>query len=282
MTEFNVERVVAGTKDYYDGPADQIYRTIWGDNIHLGLPCSESCPHPEAMQHTNETMAKAVSLGRETRVLDLGCGYGSTARFLASNFGCHVTGTNISEKELGLARERSVGSGVESLLEFEYGDFHDLKYADGSFDVVWSQEAFLHGANKKRILSECRRVLVPGGTLAFTDILVSRETSDADRTSIYDRVKSPEMWDLETYQKALIELEFRVLGSADWSSNVARSYGWIRDRLTEEREALLPRVGAETIQQTLDALGFWVESAESGKIGWAFLVAETPANPEPS
>ena len=274
MTSENIETVVTSTRDYYDGPADQIYRTIWGDNVHLGVPCSDSCPHPEAMEHTNEIMAKAVNLQSDTRVLDLGCGYGSTARYLAANYGCHVTGSNISEKELELARERAEEAGLEHLLTFEYGDFHDLKYPDRSFDLVWSQESFLHGADKNKILSQCRRVLVPGGTLAFTDILVRRGTPEADRLRIYDRVKSPDMWDLEDYNKALLDLDFRVQQVTDWSQYVARSYGWVRDRLGESREDLIPRIGAETIDRTLDALTFWIDSANADKIGWAFLVAE--------
>jgi sarcosine/dimethylglycine N-methyltransferase len=271
-----IQLVVASTRDYYDGPADQIYRSIWGDNIHLGVPCGESCPHPEAMEHTNQIMAEAVSLSAATRVLDLGCGYGSTARYLAAHYGCHVTGTNISGKELELARERARESNLEKHLSFQYGDFHDLKYADASYDVVWSQEAFLHGADKKAILSECSRVLVPGGALAFTDILVRRETSDADRQRIYDRVKSPDMWDLEDYRRALRDLRFLVQPTTDWSRYVARSYGWVRDRLGENREALLPRIGAETIDRTLDALEFWVASANRGNIGWAFFLAHKP------
>lgn len=277
MTGGNIESVVSSTRAYYDGPADQIYRTIWGDNVHLGVPCSDSCPHPEAMEHTNEIMAKGVNLRPDTRLLDLGCGYGSTARYLAANYGCHVTGTNISEKELELAQERAGEAGLERLLTFEYGDFHDLKYPDNSFDVVWSQESFLHGADKTKILSECRRALAPGGTLAFTDILVRRGTPEADRARIYDRVKSPDMWDLEDYRDALVRLGFEVQGIADWSPHVARSYGWVRDRLQENRAGLLGRVDAETIDRTVDALTFWVNSANEGKIGWAFFIARKPA-----
>jgi sarcosine/dimethylglycine N-methyltransferase len=228
------------------------------------------------MEHTNEIMARAVNLQADTRVLDLGCGYGSTARYLAANYGCRVTGSNISERELELARQRAEEAGLEHLLTFEYGDFHDLQYPDSSLDLVWSQEAFLHGADKAKILSECRRVLVPGGALAFTDILVRRDTPEADRQRIYDRVKSPDMWDLEDYNKALLDLEFRVQQVTDWSQYVARSYGWVRDRLRESREELIPRIGTETIDRTLDALTFWVDSANASKIGWAFFVAEKP------
>ena len=277
MSRQDVETIVATTQAYYDGPADEIYRTIWGDNLHLGVPTSDDCPHPEAMENTNAIMAEAVALTPQTRVLDLGCGYGSTARYLAANFGCHVTGTNISEKELELARERGQEAGLDRLLSFEYGDFHSLPYADDSYDVVWSQEAFLHAADKNAVLSECRRVLKPDGVLIFTDILVRRDTPDADRARIYNRVKSPDMWDLPDYRKALSALELTVTREEDWSQHVARSYGWVRDRLQEQREALLPRIGAETIDNTVAALSFWVDSGNAGYIGWALLVAKPSA-----
>ena len=276
MNENRLESIVASTQAYYDGPADEIYRLTWGDNLHLGIPCSEECPHPEAMEHTNEIMAGAVTLALDTTVLDLGCGYGATALYLAERFGCKVTGTNISEKELELARSRSKEAGMDHRLSFEYGDFHRLNYPSSSYDVVWSQEAFLHAADKTVVLSECRRVLRPQGSLVFTDILVHRDTPDVDRTRIYERVKSPDMWDMEDYRAVLSRLDFSVIREEDWSQYVARSYAWVRERLRENREELLPLVGAATIDNTVESLSFWVDSAESGKIGWAFFVAMKP------
>ena len=277
MVERDVNSIVSTTRAYYDGPADEIYRTIWGDNLHLGVPCGDECPHPEAMEHTNEIMAGAVDLGPGIRVLDLGCGYGSTARYLAAKFGCPVTGTNISQKELDLARERASGAGLTHLLTFEYEDFHKLAYPENSYDVVWSQEAFLHAADKNAVLSECRRVLKPNGSLIFTDILVRGDTPAEDRERIYDRVKSPDMWDLDDYRSALSGLDLPVSREEDWSRHVARSYGWVRDRLQENRETLLPRIGADAIDRTLEALSFWVNSANAGYIGWVMFVARKPA-----
>ena len=277
MTERDVGAIVASTQAYYDGPADEIYRTIWGDNLHLGVPRGPESTHPEAMEHTNEIMAAAVSLTPNTRVLDLGCGYGSTARYLAQNHGCAVTGTNISEKELELARSRATEAGLDHLLSFEYGDFHSLSYSDDSYDVVWSQEAFLHAADKNAVLSECRRVVKPGGSLVFTDILVRQSTPQVVRERIYDRVKSPDMWDLRDYRNALSQLELPVTREEDWSQHVARSYAWVRDRLLENREALAPRIGYDTIDNTVAALSFWVDSANAGNIGWALIVATKPS-----
>jgi sarcosine/dimethylglycine N-methyltransferase len=228
------------------------------------------------MEHTNEIMAQAVDIRSGSRVLDLGCGYGSTARYLAKNYGCSITATNISENELELAWDRTLEAGLDGLIEYEYGDFHDLIYADDSFHVVWSQEAFLHAADKSKVLSECRRVLVPGGTLAFTDILVRKGTPEEDRTRIYERVKSPDMWDLDDYQQALEGLGLEVSRTEDWSEYVGRSYGWVRDQVLQNRDKLLRLVDSETIDGTVDALSFWVEAANAGKIGWALFVAQKP------
>ena len=274
----DIASTVTRTKEYYDGPADEIYRLIWGENIHLGVPCNGDCPHPEAMEHTNEIMAGLVNLTADLRVLDLGCGYGGAARYLARQYGCSVVGINLSEKELELANKRARETGLQDYLVFESGDFHSLKFDDEVFHVVWSQEAFLHGANKDKIISEAMRVLRPGGTLIFSDLLVRAGTTESDRRKIYERVRSPEMWDVDEYYHCLIARGFNVLHKQDWSLHVARSYAWIKDRVEENREILSARTDSQTVERTIDSLGFWVDSANNGKIGWALFVAAKPSD----
>jgi len=102
-------------------------------------------------------------------------------------------------------------------------------------------------------------------------------TPQPDRDRIYDRVKSPDMWDLPDYQQALTKLGFEVGRLEDWSKHVARSYGWVRDQVLQNRTELLKLVDETTVDGTVDALGFWVEAANAGKIGWAMFVAQKPS-----
>ncbi len=81
------------------------------------------------------------------------------------------------------------------------------------------------------------------------------------------------MWDKDDYEAALRELNLQILRTEDWSQYVARSYGWVRDQVKANREALLPRVGQETLDATVNALSFWVDSANAGKIGWGLFLA---------
>ncbi len=82
------DAATAQVRAFYDGPADIIYKTTWGENLHLGVPRKPQGSYEDAIQHATELMALHAPLDRETRVLDLGSGYGGPAGFLASTFGC--------------------------------------------------------------------------------------------------------------------------------------------------------------------------------------------------
>ncbi len=267
------QKFVADTKRYYDGAADQIYRDIWGENIHLGYFESEDEPLPKAMERSNRKMADGVGLDSGHELLEVACGYGALARYLAGTFGCKVLASNISERELTWARELTTKAGLGDLIEYEYGDFHELPYADDRFDYYWSQEAFLHAVDKAQVLSEAHRVIKPGGSLVFTDILVRGHTPDEVRERVYERVNAPEMWDAPDYRRALENLGFDIKVEEDWSSNVAPTYAWVRGQLEKRRVEFEDRIGRELVDRTSKALQFWVDRANEGYIGWLYVVA---------
>jgi ubiquinone/menaquinone biosynthesis C-methylase UbiE len=277
MARDTISENVSTTQAYYDGPASEIYRTIWGDNLHMGITPYEGAGLQESMDNTNRIMAEAANLTPSDRVIDLGCGYGSTARYIASHYGCTVIGQTISNEELKLAIERAETSDASHLLTFEWGDFHNVEYPAASFDVVWSQEAFLHGADKSKILSECYRVLKPGGTLIFSDILVRRDTPQADRERIYARLNTVDIWDYADYKEALPKQGFELLKAEDHSQYVAPTYGGVVNKVRDNRAELIDRIGAETVDKTIAALDFWVESANAGKVGWGIFLAKKPS-----
>lgn len=268
-----IRQVVDETQRYYDGPADEIYRRLWQDNVHMGTWTDAGDSLQIAMDRTNRIMAERAGIQQGTEVLDVGCGYGASAIFLVQEYGCRVVGQNISEKELDLARQRAEEAGVADRATFEYGDFHDIPSPDDSFDVIWSQEAFLHGADKLQILRECKRVLRPTGRLVISDLLVSQDVSAEDREKIYARVRSPEMWDFPDYRQGLEQAGFRIEVDENWAPNVAPTYSSVLEQLKAQRAALAGRVPEEQLDSTIGALQLWVDSARAGKISQGFFVA---------
>lgn len=272
MTRASIDEVVRETQEYYDGPADEIYRLLWGDNVHMGTWTSGDESLQEAMARTNEVMAQRAGIDERARVLDVGCGYGAAALDLASTHHCEVLGLNISEKELEVAAQRAKERGLDDRASFRWGDFHDLPVDDASVDVVWSQEAFLHGVDKPRILRQCRQALRPGGRLVISDLLVDGSVPDDEREAIYARVHSPQMWDHHQYVTALGEAGFDVTCAEDWSANVAPTYQAVRDGLVTRRGELDGRVPDQQLDDTLDALQLWIDCARADKIAQGFFV----------
>jgi MPBQ/MSBQ methyltransferase len=102
-----------------------------------------------------------------SRVLDVGCGIGGSARILARDYGLDVLGISISPAQI--ARATALTPASEPHCRFAVMDALDLSLAAGSFDAVWSVEACPHMPDKQRYANELLRVLRPGGRLAVAD-----------------------------------------------------------------------------------------------------------------
>jgi len=269
----HISTAVEAAVDYYDGTADEIYRSIWGTSIHLGKFASEEEALPIAMQRAKDTMIDGIALHKESKVLEVGCGFGTLARQLARSFDCSILATNISEKQLGRAAELTEAEGLSDKVRFEKADFHDLPYKDDSFEVYWSQESFLHAADPNVVLNEAHRVLEPFGLLAFSEITLRRSTPPALREKILKRVKTPTMWSKHDYEVNLKASGFQVEKWDDWSDNVARTYNWTRKQLERKKSEILPRIGQDAYDHALEGMELWQQAAEDGYLGWIHVIA---------
>jgi 2-polyprenyl-6-hydroxyphenyl methylase/3-demethylubiquinone-9 3-methyltransferase len=96
---------------------------------------------------------------RAARVLDLGCGAGFLANYLAAR-GHHVTGIDTTPENLAVARAHGTAT-------YELGDACNLRYEDASFDVVCAMDLIEHVEKPERLVAEVGRVLRPGGMFFF-------------------------------------------------------------------------------------------------------------------
>lgn len=116
-------------------------------------------------------LARAARVDATKRVLDVGCGVGGTSRCLAREFGCHVTGIDLTNEYCSAAAMLSDRTGLAELVDFRQGDATNLPFPNASFDIVWTEHAAMNIPDKPKLYGEMHRVLKPGGTLAIYDIL---------------------------------------------------------------------------------------------------------------
>ncbi len=116
-------------------------------------------------------LARAAGLDSTRHVLDVGSGVGGTSRCLAKEFGCRVTGIDLTDEYCNAAAILSAKTGLADLVDYRQGDATNLPFDDGSFDVVWTEHVAMNIPDKSRLYKEMHRVLKPGGTLAIYDVL---------------------------------------------------------------------------------------------------------------
>jgi ubiquinone/menaquinone biosynthesis C-methylase UbiE len=125
--------------------------------------------HPGGLELTAR-LGKRLELGRGKRVLDVACGRGESAIFLAQRFGCEVVGVDFGSDNVRQAAERAAAAGLTELLRFHQGDAETLDFPEESFDAVICECAFCTFPDKSAAAREFAQVLKPRGRVGLTDL----------------------------------------------------------------------------------------------------------------
>lgn len=130
--------------------------------------------HGRGLPATREMVALLAPESGD-RVLDIGCGIGGPARWIAATFGCHVTGVDLTEAFCKAAEALTAETGMSERVRVVQGNALDLPFEAGAFDRAYSQYVVMNIADKMAFYREALRVLRPGGVLALSNIAAGPE-----------------------------------------------------------------------------------------------------------
>jgi ubiquinone/menaquinone biosynthesis C-methylase UbiE len=125
--------------------------------------------HPGGYRATFE-LCSMLEINSGSQVLDVACGTGTTALYLSDKYGCDVTGFDISENLIAIAKKNLGKKNRDGKVRFEVADVLCLPYADNSFDVVIAQAFFVLTDEKDKAMKEIVRVLKPGGCFGSLEL----------------------------------------------------------------------------------------------------------------
>jgi SAM-dependent methyltransferase len=116
-----------------------------------------------------ETLLGYLGLRPGMRVLEVGCGPGTLAPYLAEGIAPgHVTGVDLDEEFIARAREKAAAAGQVG-VRYLVGDAYALPFADGSFDAVTSYTGIGVLEDPRRAIAEMTRVCRPGGPVSVAE-----------------------------------------------------------------------------------------------------------------
>ncbi len=210
--------------DHYED-LDSIYRDIWGEHLHHGLWQTGRESPTEAVEQLVELVAAEAGIVPGCQAVDIGCGYGATARQLAVRYGAQVTGLTITAAQYRYA----VAATSQDNPRYFLRDWLVNGLPDASFDAAYAIESTEHMEDKAGAFAEAFRVLRPGGRLvvcAGTAADVSRPWQNRHLLEpICREGRLPAMGTEADYCGLLVGARFTVEATADISRQVRRTWG---------------------------------------------------------
>jgi len=114
-------------------------------------------------------LADRLPIRAGDHILDIGCGLGGPARYMAQRFGCRVTGLDITEPFVDAGNKLTALLGMTDQVTIDLGDGNNLPYPDGTFDGAYAQHVTMNVPDRAKFFAEAYRVLKPGAFFALTE-----------------------------------------------------------------------------------------------------------------
>jgi ubiquinone/menaquinone biosynthesis C-methylase UbiE len=214
-----------------------------------------------------DVLARRAGVTAASRVLDVCAGLAGPARFLALRRHCRMVGIERHAGRAASARRLTREVGLAGRVSVVRADAVALPFRRHAFDACISQEGLLHVADKAAVLAECRRVLVPGGRLAFTDWIARGRLADRERERLSAWMAAVTLQSVDSYRSLLGRAGFAAVEAEDISDEWRPVLRARSERYRAERTAVVARFGSAWADDYERLFAFFVDLVEDGKLG---------------
>lgn len=181
-----------------------------------------------------EDLAAQMRLAADASVLDIGCGIGGAARYLAHRHGCRVTGVDVTPEYVAVAQALSEATGLGDRVTFQTGSATALPLEDGGYDAATVLHVGMNVPDKRTMCAEAARVLRPGGMLAVYDVMRTGEGDLEYPVPWADAAETSFVADPGVYRACLEEAGFEIVAERERRAFALDFFARMRAKVAEE------------------------------------------------
>lgn len=260
----DMSHIIKCCSDFYQ---TDLVKLLFGDSIH-----------PGGLELTKE-LAERMILLRGSNVLDVACGIGTSAIFIAKTFGCHVTGIDLGQKNIEEAIKVSSAQNTSKLTDFRIADAEKFDFIDEIFDSILCECSFCLFPDKKKSSDEMFRVVKRNGKIGISDIVLKGELPQKLRSALNEFVCVLEAKTEIEYREYLEDAGFRQFQIYDKKYSILSLLDNIKKRLFAAEllvglgKVKINNIDLDRIKKMLKELQ---ECVNSGILSYALIIGEKP------
>jgi tocopherol O-methyltransferase len=258
-----------------------LYKLFWGEHLHHGY-WEDNESIERAQVRLMERLAEKAKIPNGAEVLDIGCGIGGSAFWLAQQYDCTVTGMTISPVQAKLATKKARKQRLAKQLRFLVGEADFWQPQPASVDVIWIMESSEHFRNKGDFFRRCASALKPGGILAVCAWLRG-EQSSSDReqklvATVARAMFSASLDTLTQYAAWVRAANLKVETAEDITRNIAPTWQYCSRLIDRWPLKWLVNFADEPTRRFVKSFPLMTQAYATGAMAYGLFVARKPAD----
>ena len=224
-------------------------------------------------RQASEDFLSQLNLTPEKHVLDVGCGLGGAARFVASRYGCQVTGIDLTPEFIETGKVICGWVGLDNRISLHLGSALAMPFPDRVFDCAYMLHVGMNIDDKVKLCSEVNRVLRPSSLFGIYDVMRIGDGELAYPVHWATTAASSAVATPAQYREALEKAGFAVIAERNRRDFALAQYDQLRARTAVAGGP--PPLGLHILmgRNTPDYVQNMIENVSTGRIAPVELIA---------
>lgn len=254
----------------------------------LGVCCGDFYNHPlvskllDGIFHPgglalSKLMADRMGIDADSTVLDIACGDGKTAAYLAKSLGCRVSGIDANQQMIDTAREIAADLRVAERTDFTVALAGNIPHDSNSFTAALSECSLCTFVDKEQASKEILRVLTPGGIFGLNDMTVqNHDDLDEELQSLLGKVACiADALSVEKYVNLFEKNGFKLVSSSNHSDLLEDLARKAKGRARFFKDFGGAEETVNTLSEAMRIIGLIEKQISSRNIGYEMFIFQS-------